>query len=78
MQENVMSEEKRKPEESDDDQPDVEEVVTDFDEGIRVTSAFNIEQQGEGVLGINVFGPTFEFLDGDEDGLDLDDEDEQE
>ena len=65
-----MSDEKRKPEDHDDDQPEVEEVTTNFGE-VRVRSGFEITEQEPGVLGINLFGPIFEF---DDDDLDLEDE----
>ncbi len=66
-----MSDDKKK------EQPEVEEVVTDFGE-VRVRSGFQIEEQVPGVLGINIFGPVFEVddLDDDDDDLDLDDEEE--
>jgi len=71
-----MSEEKRKPEDDDDDQPDVEEVVTDFGD-VRVRSGFEIDQHEPGVLGINLFGPIFEFDDDDDlEVLDLEDEED--
>jgi len=49
-----------------DEQPEVDEVVTEFDGGIRMRSGFEIEEQEPGVLGINIFGPVFEFDDDDE------------
>jgi len=64
-----MSEEK-KPEDRGDDRPEVEEVVTEFGD-IRVKSGFEIEEVEPGVLGINLFGPTFLF---DDDDLDMEDE----
>jgi hypothetical protein len=70
-QEELMSDEKRKPEDHDEDQPEVEEVVTEFDQGIRIRSGFSIDEQEPGVLGINLVGPTFLF---DDDDLDLEDE----
>jgi len=67
-----MSEENKKPEEHDDDQPEVEEVVTDFGH-VRMRSGFELEEREPGVLGVNIFGPVFEFLDGeDDDPEDLD------
>jgi len=65
-----MSDKKRKPEEHDDDQPEIEEVTTDFGD-VRVKSGFEIEEQKPGVLGISLFGPTFLF---DDDDLDLEDQ----
>ena len=66
-----MSEENRKVEDHDEDQPRFEEVVTEFDEGVRVRSGFEIEEVGPGQLEINLFGPTFLF---DDDDLEVDDE----
>jgi len=60
IQENMMSEEKNKPEDHDEDRPEVEEVVTEFGD-IRLRSGFEIDQHEPGVLGINLFGPIFEF-----------------
>ena len=65
-----MSEEKNKPEDHDEDRPEVEEVVTEFGD-IRLRSGFEIDQHEPGVLGINLFGPIFEF---DDDDLEVDDE----
>jgi hypothetical protein len=76
-----MSDEKRKPQDHDEDRPEVEEVSTEFDGGFAVRSGFSIEEQEPGVLGVNIFGPLFEFLDDDEDDLkdlELNDEDEHE
>jgi len=68
-----MSEENKKPKEHDDDQPEVEEVVTEFGD-IRVKSGFEIEEQEPGVLGISLFSPTFLFDDDDDlEGEDLED-----
>lgn len=53
---------------------DVEEVVTEFDEGIRVRSGFQIEEVEPGVLDITILGPFFEV----EDDEDLEDEDDKE
>ncbi|MDY0169929.1 MAG: hypothetical protein RBS80_25525 [Thermoguttaceae bacterium] len=58
----------------DGNKPNVEEVVTEFDEGIRVRSGFRIEQVEPGVLDITILGPVFEV----EDDEDLEDEDEKE
>ncbi len=71
-----MTEENKKP--NDNDQPEVEEVVTDFGD-MRIRSGFEIEEQEPGVLGVNIFGPFIEFLDEDDDDLeDLEQEDEDE
>ncbi len=69
-----MSEETQ-PEENDQDRPEVEEVVSDFGD-VRVRSGFQIEEVEPGVLGINIFGPVFEFDCDDLDDLDLDDEED--
>lgn len=66
-----MSDEKKRPEEQ--PQPEVEEVVTDLGE-VRVRSGFQIEEFQPGVLGINIFGPVLEFLDDEDDDLDLEHE----
>ncbi len=71
-----MSEETQ-PGENDEDRPEVEEVVTEFGDGVSVRSGFVIEEQEPGVLGINIFGPIFEF-DDDDDGDLEDQEDDQE
>lgn len=68
-----MSDEKKRPEEKDEDRPQVEEVVTDLGE-VRVRSGFQIEEFQPGVLGINIFGPVLEFLDDEDDDLDLEHE----
>jgi len=71
-----MSEEKKKPEEQ--PQPEIEEVITDFGDGVRVRSGFQIEEVGPGIMGVNIFGPIFEFDDDDDledEDLDLEDED---
>ena len=57
-------------------EPDVEEVVTEFDEGIRVRSGFQIEEVEPGVLDITILGPFFEVE--DEEDKDLEDEDDKE
>lgn len=49
----------------DDDQPEVEEVVTDFD-GIRLRSSFRIVEEAPGQVSFAIEGPVFEFLDEDE------------
>lgn len=72
----MCEEENRQPERHDEDQAEVEEVTTEFDDSIRVRSAFTIDEIEPGVLGINIFGPIFEF--DDEEEHDLDDEGEQE
>ena len=72
-----MSDEKKRPEERDEDRPEVEEVVSEFGD-IRVKSGFEIEEVQPGQLEINLFGPIFEFDDEDdldEEDLDLEDED---
>jgi len=69
--------EEQTPEDRDEDGPEIEEVVSEFDQRIRVRSGFQIEEQEPGVLGINLFGPILEFDDDLED-LELEDEDEQE
>ncbi len=61
----------KRSEEPDEDKPEVEEVITDFGD-VRVRSGFEIEEVEPGVVGINIFGPIFEFLDDEEDD-DLDD-----
>jgi hypothetical protein len=63
-----MSDEQKK------EQPEVEEVVTDFGE-VRVRSGFEVEEVEPGVVAFNIFGPVFEF-DDDED-LDDDEGDEE-
>ena len=65
----------------DGNKPNVEEVVTEFDEGIRVRSGFQIEQVEPGVLDITILGPFFEVEDEEDkdlEDLDLEDEDEKE
>lgn len=57
------------------DQPEIEEVVTEFEGGIRVRSGFPMEEVEPGTVAFNIFGPVFEFDDDDED-LDEDEEDE--
>ncbi|NLF69664.1 MAG: hypothetical protein GX575_11485 [Candidatus Anammoximicrobium sp.] len=52
--------------------PEIEEVVTEFDGGVRLRSGFQMEALGPGVVSFNLFGPVFECDDGD----DLDDDDE--
>jgi len=64
-----------KHEHPDEDQPDIEEVITDFDNGIQVRSGFEITEQEPGMLGVNIFGPIFEFM--AEDGEDDESEDGQ-
>jgi len=67
----------KKPDDRNEDQPDIEEVITDFDNGIRVRSGFEIEEQEPGVVGINIFGPLFEFtVEDDELDDETNDEDE--
>jgi hypothetical protein len=61
-----MSDEQKK-------EPDVEEVVTEFEGGIRVRSGFEAQEVEPGVVAFNIFGPVFEF-DGDDE--DLDDEED--
>jgi hypothetical protein len=56
----------KRPGEPDEDKADVEEVISDFG-GVRLRSQFEVTDQGSGVLGINIFGPIFEFIDGDDD-----------
>jgi len=63
-------EQKKQPE----DRPERQEVVTEFEGGIRVRSGFEVEEVEPGALAFNIFGPVFEFDDLDEE--DLDDEDE--
>ncbi|MDY0166630.1 MAG: hypothetical protein RBS80_08810 [Thermoguttaceae bacterium] len=60
----------------DGNEADVEEVVTEFDEGIRVRSGFQIEEVEPGVLDITILGPFFEVE--DEEDKDLEDEDDKE
>jgi len=51
---------------ADDQQPEVEEVVTEFD-GVRIRSSFRIVEEEEGQLSFSIEGPVFEFdLDEDE------------
>lgn len=50
-------------------QPEIEEVVTDFGD-VRVRSGFQIEEQGPGVVGINILAPVFEFPDDSDDSDD--------
>jgi len=66
----------KKPDDRDDDRPNIEEVVTDFDNGIRVRSSFEIEEVEPGVLGISIHGPIFEFLSEFDDDLGPDDDSE--
>jgi len=54
---------KQKP---DDDQSEVEEVVTEFD-GIRIRSSFEVVEAAPGQLSFSIEGPVFEFPDLDED-----------
>jgi len=70
-----MSDEKKQPEDQDEDRPDVEEVVSEFNNGIRVRSGFEIEEVEPGQIGISIFGPIFDFLD-DDDPEDLESDDE--
>ena len=70
-----MSDQEDSPKDQDKDRPDIEEVVSDFDNGIRVRSGFKITEQQSGVLGVNIFGPIFEFLD-QHDDLEPDEESE--
>ena len=49
----------------DDDQQDIQEVITDFD-GIRIRSSFKIIEEAPGQLSFSIEGPVFEF-DPDED-----------
>ena len=71
-----MSEEKNKPEEHDEDRPEVEEVVTEFGD-VRVRSGFEIEEVEPGIMDVNIFGPIFECLEDEDDLEDLDLVDEE-
>lgn len=53
---------KELPAESDQDKPDIEQVVSDFGD-VRMRSGFEINEEETGVLEISIFGPVFEFLD---------------
>ena len=58
----------KQPGESDKDKADVEEVISDFG-SVRLRSQFEIVKQASGVVCINIFGPIFEFSDGEDDDL---------
>lgn len=52
----------------DEEQTEVEEVVTEFDDiPIRLRSSFEIVEESPGQLSFAIEGPVFEFLDLDED-----------
>ena len=60
-----MCDEEKEPEDRDADQPQIEEVTTDFGEGIKVRSGFSIEDGKGGHVGIHLFGPILVFDDDD-------------